>query len=217
MEVQVYKALLWMLTVAEMRYQQYLNDTPTTVVQGNRGAFKQAMNNLGTAFEDIEVPDGVAYAEVVADAKASLLPKAEVPKTKGDDAITDGTAELNQDGSRIDGSDVDAIPEEAEAESEAESEVDAEVDAESEVDAEVDAEAESNGAEISDTEIDLPETQDTPDESEAESESEAEAESEVDAEAESESEAEAESEVDAEAETEAETESEVDAESEKPE
>jgi len=105
MEVNVYKSLLAFLTIAEKRFKDYLNNTPNNVVQGDRGALKDAMNDLGRAFETIGVPDGIVYAEVVKDALDSLKPAEPQPLVKGDNAITSGEQEFNQDGSRIDGAD----------------------------------------------------------------------------------------------------------------
>ena len=105
MESNTYEVLLTKITIAEKRFKDYLSDTPTNVVQGNRGALKDAMNDLGHAFDTVPVPDGVAYGEVVKDALESLLPSAKPDLVKGDDAITSGVQTKNQDGSPVDGDD----------------------------------------------------------------------------------------------------------------
>ena len=105
MESNTYEVLLTKITIAEKRFKDYLNDTPNNVVQGNRGALKDAMSDLGHAFDTVPVPDGIAYAEVVKDALDSLLPAKAPDLVKGDDAITSGVQTKNQDGSPIDGDD----------------------------------------------------------------------------------------------------------------
>ena len=109
MNATQYSSLLATITVLEARFQSYLSDTPTNVVQGNRGALKSAMTETLNAFANIDAPEDVDYAEVVKNALASLAPKQEASKTLGDNAITSGEGGFNQDGSPIEAEKIEEI------------------------------------------------------------------------------------------------------------